>query len=129
MNLNANFERFDSSTALGIKVTGNNGALRTHNVYIYQSADYCIFIAQAVPPDIINQLHGKQKEKKIIEYTWVRNRHADVVDFFLDEHGNISGRIIHPATSLDWEEFIFYIYILAVEADRLEYVFSQEDIL
>ena len=59
----------------------------------------------------------------------MRNRHADVVDFFLDEYENICGRIIYPLASLDWEEFIFYVYILAVEADRLEYVFSQEDIL
>jgi len=30
--------------------------------------------------------------------------------------------------NLDWEEFIFCSYLLAVESDRLEYLLAQEDV-
>ncbi len=127
--LNTTFSCFETDGALGVKVTGRSEALRTHNIYIYESSQYCVFIAQSVTESTISQIQGKQRDKKIIEHTWIRNKHVDIVDFFLDQQGNISGRILHPIKSLDWEEFVFYVYILAVEADRLEYVFSQEDVL
>jgi hypothetical protein len=52
-----------------------------------------------------------------------------MVEFLLDAEDGISGRAIHPIDSLDWEEFIYCAYVLAVEADRLEYVFNTEDVL
>lgn len=126
IELKVKFTQNDTDAARGIKVTGIGEKLRTHTISIYESGDNCIFIAYAATAEILSKL-GKNKDKKIIEYTWVRNKHIDVVDFFIDEKGNINGRVIHPINSLDWEEFIFSVYILAVEADRLEYIFSQVD--
>jgi len=65
----------------------------------------------------------------VIEYTWIRNKFTDVVEFLLDPQGGISGRILHPINSLNWEEFVFCAYLLAAEADRLEYIIEQEDVL
>lgn len=129
IELDVQFERVRASDALGIKLIGRDDFVRTHNVWINETGQHCVYTAVAVSSDILNTKFGKDKDSKIIEYTWVRNRHIDVVDFFVDEIGNIVGRVIHPIQSLDWEEFVFCIYILGVEADRLEYIFSQDDIL
>ena len=72
--------------------------------------------------------YGENKSKVIIENTWVRNKKVDLVEFLLDPEGGISGRVIHPVCSLDWEEFIFCSYVLAVETDRLEYLFDHQDV-
>jgi len=99
---------------------------RSHKVSLYEVDGLCIFLSQSVVSDKINKF-GTDKDKKIIEYTWVRNAHIDVVEFLLDPEGGISGRIIHPIESLDWHEFLFCAYLLAVEADRLEYIVEIED--
>jgi len=133
IDLAVKFEGFKSDDALGIKVIGSGEFIRSHNVLIYESGEHCVFTAIAVLRETsdtkLGKLSGEKKDKKIIEYTWERNKHIDVVDFYIDAAGNIGGRVIHPIESLDWEEFIFCIYILGVEADRLEYIFSQDDIL
>jgi hypothetical protein len=100
---------------------------RTHTVEIYESDGYCIFISKAASAEKIGSF-GAERENKIIEYTWLRNRKVDLVEFLLDEEGGISGRVIHPIGALVWEEFIFCAYVLAVEADRLEYLLDHQDI-
>jgi hypothetical protein len=106
---------------------GESPLARKHTIKIYEINGLCMFIAKALTSDHLSKL--EERDTKIIEYTWVRNRHVDVVDFLLDPDGGISGRIIHPINSLNWEEFTFCAYILAVEADRLEYIVDREDIL
>ncbi len=105
----------------------NHGITRNQNVHLFEADGHCIFLSKAVPLAKLDEL-GKDRDRKIIEYTWVRNCNIDVVEFLLNEHGDICGRAIHPLKSLDWEEFIYCAYVLAVETDRLEYVFSQDDI-
>ncbi|MBO9484527.1 hypothetical protein [Salinisphaera sp. G21_0] len=108
---------------LGINIT-----TRTQKVIIRQSANLCIFTSKAVPSNAIRAFR-ENRERKIIEYTWERNRHTDVVEFFLDSEGDISGRITHPEENMSLEEFIFCAYTIAVEADRLEYIVSTDDFL
>ena len=129
IELDVIFEKVAINNALAIKIVGKGDFVRTHNVCINEAGEHCVFTAMAVSSQVLNNKFTKDKDSKIIEYTWVRNRHVDVVDFFADETGNIMGRVVHPIKSLDWEEFVFCIYILGVEADRLEYIFSQEDVL
>ena len=45
----------------------------------------------------------------------------------LNNTGDLVGRVVHACDSLDWEEFIFCAYTLAVESDRLEYIMDQKD--
>ena len=106
---------------------GEDQLHRKHTVDIFESDGYCIFISKAVSPESIDS-YGSEKERKIIEYTWIRNKKVDLVEFLLDKEGGISGRVIHPIGSLDWKEFIFCAYVLAVEADRLEYLFNHQDV-
>ena len=106
---------------------GDGNISRSHTVWLYESDGYCIFMGKAITSKQLHTL-GSTKDKKIIEYTWMRNRNIDVVEFLLDSDKGISGRAFHPVKSLDWEEFIFCSYTLALEVDRLEYVFNQEDI-
>ena len=108
-------------------VFGKEQHHRKHTVDIFESDGYCIFISKAVSHQSINS-YGSEKDRKIIEYTWVRNKKVDLVEFLLDKEGGISGRVIHPIGSLDWQEFIFCAYVLAVEADRLEYLFNHQDV-
>lgn len=105
---------------------GDSQLHRKQGVEIYESDGYCILISKAVSSEMVDSL-GERKESKIIEYTWMRNRKVDLVEFLLDQDRGISGRVIHPLSTLDWEEFIFYAYVLAVEADRLEYLIHHKD--
>jgi hypothetical protein len=102
---------------------------RKHNIRLYETNGVCVFIAKALTSSHINKIDSKYRDEKIIEYTWVRNNYVDVVDFLYDPDKGITGRVAHPVNSLNWEEFLFCAYILAVEADRLEYVVDQEDTL
>ena len=101
---------------------------RKQSIRIYECEDLCMFISKAITSHKLESM-VKERDRKIIEYTWMRNRHVDVVEFLMDLDGDISGRIIHPIKTMDWEEFLFNAYLLAVEADRLEYIVDQEDVL
>ncbi len=120
---------FDDNAGYGFKVTFNQGlkAQREHKVYIYQSNEHCIFLSKAVDRSWIAKIPASKRVEKVINYTWGRNHHTDIIEFYLDQAGDITGRAIHPISSLDKQEFEYYIYVLAVQADRLEYVFAEED--
>jgi len=127
--LNVEVELKDSESCLELKFIFDDLDLpRTHVIQLYQADDLCVFISKAITKLSLEKFQGN-RDKKIIEYTWIRNKFTDVVEFLLDPNGGISGRIIHPINSINWEEFVFCAYLLAAEADRLEYVVEQEDIL
>jgi hypothetical protein len=96
------------------------------SVELFESDRYCIFMSKSVRSNILDKF-GSTRNDKVIEYTWMRNSKVDLVEFLLDSDGDISGRIIHPIDSLDWEEFIFCAYLLAVQADRLKYLVHYEE--
>jgi len=106
---------------------GADYLLRKHLVQIFESDGYCIFISKAIHAAKLNSF-DKEKERIILENTWCRNKQVDLVEFLLDGDEGISGRVIHPINSLDWKEFSLCAYLLAVEADRLEYLFDHRDI-
>ena len=108
---------------------GQDETARKHFVEIYESEDYCIFISKAVTSEKLSEQPANKKDEFIIEHTWVRNNNIDVIEFLLDPDEGISGRAIHPISSMNWEEFIFCAYVLAIECDRLEYVFNTIDVI
>lgn len=64
---------------------------------------------------------------KLLRCTWLRNRNIDLVGFIARPDGCLVARAFHPAQSIGFEEFIFTAYLLAVEADRMEYLISEHD--
>ena len=106
---------------------GRQQLSRCQTVWLYEADGDCVFISKAVTAVQLKAL-GADWNKKVIEYTWGRNGYIDVVEFLLDDEDGISGRVIHPIGSLNWEEFIYCAFVLSVEADRLEYVFNTDDV-
>ncbi len=110
-------------------VTFDSGPVhRRHKVRILESEGYCVLLSDAVTAHKITGL-GEDRDRKVIEHTWIRNRYVDIVEFLLSPSGSIAGRVIHPIDSLDWPEFYYCIKQVAIECDRLEYVFEHEDVL
>ncbi|MEZ8543899.1 DEAD/DEAH box helicase family protein [Vibrio splendidus] len=105
---------------------GHEALRRYHTVEVYELDGLCLLISKAVLAENIAKF-GVNKDKKIVQYTWMRNKKIDVVEFLLDQEGGISGRIIHPLDNFSWEEFVYCTYTLAVEADRLEYIVDHQD--
>ncbi len=134
ITLDTNVEFSAQNDHLELKFTfGKSRLARKHTIQLYETEGLCVFIGKALTSEHLDKFKRKgkitEKDKKIIEYTWIRNSHVDVVEFLLDPEGGISGRVLHPINSLNWEEFVFCVYILAVEADRLEYIVDQDDVL
>jgi len=72
----------------------------------------------------------KQKKmtiRHILRYTLERNRKVDLAEFTINPQNALIARIFHPLAHLSRYEFLYCVYCLAVEADRLEYVLSHED--
>jgi len=122
-------EAMENAGAYGLLITfqKGTGAERQHRVYLYESGQHCVFISKAVDRKNIDNIDESKRVEKIVDYTWGRNHHTDIVEFYLDQDGDITGRAIHPINSLHRREFEYCVYALAAQADRLEYVFSMED--
>jgi hypothetical protein len=130
VKINGNKLRIEKSdnnkkNSLGIRfIFGDDKLERKHNIFLHECDGRCIFISKVATKNKIGQFD----DKKIIEYTWIRNNHIDLVEFTLNKQGDLVGRVVHSSNSLDWAEFIFCAYTLAVESDRLEYIIDQKDI-
>ena len=66
----------------------------------------------------------EENRAKLIEYTWGRNARIELVEFLLDENHDLIGRIVHPASTLQPKELMYFAYILACEADHLEQIIN-----
>lgn len=96
---------------------------RTHKVLLYECAGRCVFLSRVTADGFARRLSVDD----LIRHTWLRNRQVDLVEFLANPKGAIMGRVVHPLGSLQWEEFIYCAYTLAVETDNLEYILSQVD--
>ena len=110
-------------TTLKFIFRGSQHIERTQRVEIYVCDDRCIFTSKATSEGFCEKL----AVHKIIEYTWIRNRQIDLVEFLMLPNWSIVGRVVHPIEDMQWEEFIFCAYTLAVETDRLEYLLNEDD--
>lgn len=124
----AEIEPFENEQHLELKFAfggEENQKKREHNVRVYEAADRCVFIAQVADAEITQELNLSKEQ--LVRFTWERNANIDIVEFMLDDKGNLVGRAVHPIRGLDEKEFLYCAYTLAVEADRLEYLIKQSD--
>lgn len=96
---------------------------RQHCIRVSYRNEYCHFEAMVANAD---RIKGFSREK-LLRCTWLRNRNVDLVGFLVHPDGCLVARAFHPAPSMGFEEFIFTAYVLAVEADRMEYLINESD--
>jgi len=96
---------------------------RQHRIVIRQKNGYFYFEAMVADQKTVSSF----TVDKLLKCTWVRNRNIDLVDFVVRPDGHLIARAFHPAQSINFEEFVFTAYVLAVEADRMEYLISEND--
>ncbi len=65
--------------------------------------------------------------EELLPLIWQHNRETDVVAFNLDARGRLVAQIQQVAETLEANELATYLYWLAREADRLEYVLTGKD--
>ena len=98
--------------------------VRTHQVEIYQYADDLVFLSRVTEDGDCFSL----TPQNLVEYTWLRNRKIDLVEFVPSPEGALMARVTHPITHLQPDEFMYCAHAVAIEADRLEYLLSEEDV-
>jgi hypothetical protein len=97
---------------------------RRQRIKLYTSGGRCIFLSHATRAGFCNGLDVDS----IIKHTWMRNRYTDLVEFVVDPQKAIAGRVVHPYSEMQWDEFIYCAYTLAVETDNLEYLLNRDDV-
>lgn len=103
---------------------GGQQVHRTQRVLLYECDGRCVFLSYASAASYCDNLPISE----IIKYTWLRNRNIDLVEFVVDPSLALVGRVVHPVADMQWDEFIYCAYTLAVETDNLEYLLSKQDI-
>jgi hypothetical protein len=72
----------------------------------------------------------EKSRRKLLHITyqaWRKNALKHLVSFSFDANANLIGAIRHPAISLDDNELLLAIEILAKEVDRFEYKLTGKD--
>ena len=116
----------DKSPIMEVKVHLHSYEQRFQNIHIQMDGEFFKFESVVANKDQVKKLF-QNKPRRLIELTWKRNRNIDLVEFIVRPDGCLAGRVCHPSNSLDFEELAFYLYTLAVESDRLEYLLKEED--
>ena len=103
---------------------GGNQIHRKQKIVLKEHAGRCVFLSNVTMEGYCQNLEPDE----LIKYTWLRNRNIDLVEFVVDDTEAIVGRVVHPAADMQWDEFIYCAYTLAVEADNLEYLLNKQDV-
>ena len=93
---------------------------RSQKVNIAQEAGYVVLTSKAAKWEE----WGKTGCEMLRKYTWERNAQIDLVEFLLNDRQELLGRIVHPASTLQPKELMYFAYILACESDHLEQVLN-----
>ena len=118
-------EAFEKDKGLGLTFKFDSGHLeRKHHVRIYELDGRCVFLAQAASAKRVEALTVDQ----IVQFTWLFNGNVDLAEFMLDDKMALVGRTVHPITGMDYKEFVYCAYTLAVTADRLEFLVQRPDL-
>ncbi|WP_280553468.1 helicase-related protein [Halomonas sp. 25-S5] len=96
---------------------------RKHRIRVSYRGGCCYFEAMVADLSVVK---GFSRDK-LLRSTWLRNRNVDLVGFMVRPDGCLIARAMHPALSMDFEEFIFTAFVLAVEADKMEYLINEDD--
>ena len=117
-------DAFEKTKELGLTFRfGTGDQERKHHVRIYELNGRCIFLAQAASAKRVEALSIDQ----IVQFTWLFNSNIDLAEFMLDDRMALVGRTVHPVKGMDYKEFIYCVYTLAVTTDRLEFLIQQPD--
>jgi hypothetical protein len=101
----------------------NDESRRRHLIRVRQTHGYCLFEAMIANADVVRTL----SRDRLLALTWVRNHGIDLVEALVRPDGCLVARALHPMRSMGEREFLFTAYVLAVEADRLEYLIKEPD--
>ena len=117
-------DTFETTKEFGLTFKfGSGDQKRKHHVRIYELNDRCIFLAQAASAKRVEALSIDQ----VVQFTWLFNSNVDLAEFMLDDRMALVGRTVHPVKGMDYKEFIYCAYTLAVTTDRLEFLIQQPD--
>lgn len=126
------YERFQWNGGLSQKSRGSSTELifdfngevnRRHVVHVSQMGDYCLMEAKIAGKEVVETL----SVDRLVNLTWRRNREIDLIDCSINQKGNLVARVFHPLSSMGKRELVCSAYVLAVEADRLEYLIKLPD--
>ena len=81
------------------------------------------FTSRVAPPRVVKKLGLGRVSKELL----LRNRVTEVVTFGLGPRQGIDAWIIQRADTMQREELLYYVVLLAREADRLEFLFTGRD--
>ena len=117
-------DAFENAKELGLTFKfGVEEQERKHHVRIYELDGRCVFMAQAASAKRVEALTVDQ----IVQFTWLFNGNIDLAEYMLDDRMTLVGRTVHPVNGMDYKEFIYCAYTLAVSTDRLEFLIQQRD--
>jgi hypothetical protein len=68
-----------------------------------------------------------QRWNELALMAWQRNADHELVTFAFDKYDRLIGHIRHPADYLDLEELELYLFNIAFECDRFEFMISGGD--
>lgn len=81
------------------------------------------FTSRVAPPRAVKKLGLGRVSKELL----LRNRVTEVVTFGLGAKNGVEAWIIQRAATLQREELLYYVVLLAREADRLEFLLTGRD--
>jgi len=81
------------------------------------------FTSRVAPPRAVKKLGLGRVSKELL----LRNRVTEVVTFGLGPRQGVDAWIIQRADTMQREELLYYVVLLAREADRLEFLFTGRD--
>jgi len=116
-------EQFDVNGNAVVCWFGAKGGSRRHTVRVIDCEDTIRLEATVVGPSTLEQLHSDHRMA-----TWRRNRLTSLVAFRIDGRGRLLAEAAVPKVGLTPEEFKIYLRAIASEADRLELVFTGQDV-
>lgn len=106
----------------GLLVTFQNG--RRQRIKISRKQERYVMFSVVLKRKHVEEIGRTQ----VLARLWQRNRSINVVTFSLDQSGHLIGQVEQLAETIDVEEFIFYIELLARECDQFEYVLTGKDL-
>ena len=83
-----------------------------------------LFTSRVARPSTVKKYGAGPLARRILE----RNRVTEIVGFRLTNAGGIEAFFRHRADTLQREELVFFLAVLAREADRFEYLLTGQDI-
>ena len=105
-----------------VDVSFSNG--RGQAIRYKQRDGLWVFTSRVARPSTVRK-HGEGRlARRILE----RNRVTEIVGFRLTRAGGIEAFFRHRADTLQREELVFFLGVLAREADRFEYLLTGRDL-